>query len=95
MNRQIAGVSVNALVLSMHNRKTIGCPNPDLSMGRMARSGSVALYRMEYEHHLLTDRTASGVRITVKDAVVKYHQASGVVYLSTVLFFAANPILFY
>jgi hypothetical protein len=40
---------------------------------------------MEYEHNLLTDTTASGVRITVKDAIVKYHKESGVVYLSTIL----------
>lgn len=67
---QIANDSVNnALVIYMHKKRT-RMPKSWLSMGRMMRFGSVALY--VYEENLFTNKTAPGVRIIWKDAAIKY-----------------------
>ena len=67
---QIANVSVNALVLYMHSKKK---KDAQILIVYGANREvwvfcNTVLWNKEYEQNLFTDKTASGIRITGKDA---------------------------
>jgi len=66
---QIANVSVNVLVLYMHSKKKDA--QILIVYGAIREVWvfcNTVLWNKEYEQNLFTDKTASGIRITGKDA---------------------------